>query len=84
MSENTNAPAPDGVDDGGAFGRFMARAFGRSWRTTCGGLTAGVLGLIAIAPVPPAIREFAREAGPIVAGVALVFAKDGKVSGLPR
>jgi hypothetical protein len=76
--------APDPAHDG-AIDRFMSRIFGRSWRTTCGGLTSLLLGVLAFAPgVPPAVKDFAREIAPIVAGGGLILAKDARVSGLPK
>jgi len=70
-------PSPDGWLD-----QTMTKLFGRSWRTTCGGITSLLFGVLAFAPgVPPAVKDFAREIGPFVGGAGLIFAKDGKVSG---
>jgi hypothetical protein len=74
------APSPDGWLD-----QTMSKIFGRSWRTTCGGITSIIVGVLAFTPgVPLPVRDFAREIGPFVGGAGLIFAKDGKVSGLPK
>lgn len=80
MSDQNSSPD-------GAIDSWMTKLFGRSWRTTCAGFTTLVVGIIAIAPLPPQLlwlKTLAQEAAPFVGGAGLVFAKDGRVSGLPK
>ena len=83
-------PALPPADPGGALGRLMQWAFGRSWRTGLAGFA--VLGnaiVVAInVAVPGAVPPIAVAVGAALAGAAtgigLMHAKDARVSGLPK
>lgn len=72
-------------DDGGKVGAFLAKWFGRSYRTTLAGLVATVSSVVAIAPgVPPGVQHMAQVIASLASGAGLVIAKDSRVSGRPR
>ena len=77
--------ATDRLDDEGALGRFLARIFGRSYRTTLAGLvTVGAQG-IALAPgMDPSAAHWAQVVAGFAGGAGLLIAKDNRVSGLPK
>lgn len=87
MIEKThpNAIPPDGVLD-----EKMTRLFGRSWRTTFGGIVTTGCALVVVAdqfimhPILHAAAGICIAAGLTGAGVALTRAKDAKVSGRSR
>lgn len=81
----TDAPDPIEHDDGGAVGRFLARVFGRSYRTTLAGLVTVVAQGVALAPgVDPSVAHWAQVVAGFAGGAGLLIAKDHRVSGRPR
>lgn len=81
----TDAPSPLEHDDGGAVGRFLARWFGRSYRTSIAGLFATGCAIVAILPgVDPKVSETAEKIGLLIGAGGLIVAKDGRVSGRPK
>lgn len=75
----TDAPAP--LDDG-AIGAFLARIFGRSYRTTLAGLVTVVAQGVALAPgMDPAVAHWAQVVAGFAGGAGLLIAKDHRVSG---
>lgn len=77
--------APDGIVD-----EKMTRLFGRSWRTSLGGLATGVCGLVVVAdqfiphPVLHAVSAVCVGLGLAGAGAIGFRAKDKGVSGTAR
>jgi hypothetical protein len=71
----------DPLDDG-AIGAFLARIFGRSYRTTLAGLITVVAQGVALAPgMDPAVAHWAQVAAGLASGAGLLIAKDSRVSG---
>ena len=72
-------------DDDGKIGAFLARWFGRSYRTTlAGGLTVSCQ-LVAMLPgVPPNVAHMAQVIAGLAGGAGLLIAKDARVSGKPN
>lgn len=85
----TDAPAPAAPADGW-IDQKMTAVFGRSWRTTCGGITTAVCGVVVVVdqfvhhPVLHAAAQVCIAVGVTGAGVTGIFAKDARVSGLPK
>lgn len=77
----TDAPDPI-LDDGGAVGRFLARIFGRSYRTTIAGVVTVLAQGVALAPgMPPDVAHWAQVLAGLASGAGLLIAKDARVSG---
>jgi hypothetical protein len=71
--------------DDGAIGAFLARIFGRSYRTTLAGLVAMLAQGIALAPgVDPSMAHWAQVVAGFAGGAGLLIAKDSRISGLPK
>ncbi len=85
MSEaEATKPEPRHEPDG-ALDAFMARIFGRSWRTSCAGLLALLVGIVAVIPgLPPQVTETAKALDVLLIGGGLMLAKDSRISGLPK
>ncbi len=78
------SPVPH-LDDEGAIGAFLAKIFGRSYRTTLAGLVTVVAQGIALAPgVDPSVAHWAQVAAGLASGAGLLIAKDSRISGLPK
>jgi hypothetical protein len=79
----TDAPAP--LSDDGVVGSFLARIFGRSYRTTLAGLVTVVAQGIALSPgIDPAAAHWAQVVAGMASGAGLLIAKDHRVSGRPQ
>ena len=75
----------DPIHDDGAIGAFLARVFGRSYRTTLAGLVTVVAQGIALAPgVDPTVAHWAQVLAGMASGAGLLIAKDSRISGLPK
>lgn len=77
--------APDGIVD-----EKMTRLFGRSWRTSLGGLATGICGVVVVAdqfvphPALHAAAAICMGLGLVGGGVIGFRAKDKGVSGTAR
>lgn len=75
-------------DNGGAVGRFLRWAFGRSWRTTVLGLLSlSSTFLMAVSATQDAPGPVARWAPVLAQGLtaaAVMLTKDAKISGVDR
>lgn len=85
----TDAPSPAAPADGW-IDRVLTNIFGRSWRTTCGGITTTICGIVVVAdqfvhhPALDVAAKICIATGMTAAGVTGIFAKDARVSGLPK
>ena len=78
----TDAPAPAHED--GLIGAFLARYFGRSYRTTIAGLGALLCLVLSMLPQFANHGDALAKLATAIGGGGLLIAKDSRISGLPK